>query len=67
MPVNQNLVAFVSPGANTAVDKALHKADPVKFHKRVRGDCPYCGNEIGELTEKMKQNLQRIAKSRGQA
>jgi DNA-directed RNA polymerase specialized sigma subunit len=67
MPVNQDLVTFISPGTNNAIDKALHKADPIKFHKRVRGDCPYCGNEIGELTERMKQTIKRIAKKRAES
>jgi hypothetical protein len=80
MPVNQDLVAFISPGSNAAVDKALHKADPIKFHKRVRGDCPYCwklpvvdevanfdGEQFVEMRERMKQTLERIAKKQGES
>lgn len=65
--VNWNLVNLVAPGTDEAVFKALHKADPIKFHKRVRGECPFCVSAMEELTEKMKKNLRDIAKNKEQA
>lgn len=37
------LEQMIAPSAHVAVDKAIHEADPYRFHKRYpKGKCPQC-------------------------
>jgi len=44
MPVNRDLVAFMRPACDMAVDRAVHDTHPDRFHDRFPPglDCPLC-------------------------
>ena len=59
MNVNQDIVETVRPAVNAAVDRAVHRADPDRFHQRVAKVCPYCET----LSERLRKTFVEHATS----
>lgn len=67
------IAQLIRPGVEQAVDRAVHEADPVRFHRRVNGVCPLCltlGEQLAQafktavpgtaVAEAAKESLQRV-------
>ena len=57
IPADAPISQLISPGVHAAVDRAVHEADPDRFHRRISGVCPLCLTLGEKLARAFRDNV----------
>ena len=57
IPASAPIIQLISPGAQPAVDRAIHDVDTDRFHQRITGACPHCLTMGEKLARAFRDNV----------